>query len=119
MKNFRLLRSGPWGRLALAVGLGLVASAAVAAAVRTQVLRDQYRLEALREQQSNLRGEVEMLRVEESALAAAERVEARARERGFGFPAPDRVIWIGRPDDSGSEPGPASLRVDIASRGPR
>ncbi len=115
MKNFRLLRSGPWGRLALAIGLGLVASAAVAAAVRTHALRDQYRLEALRERQSKLLGEVEMLRVEESALAATERVEAKARERGFRFPAPEQVIWVGRP----ARTGPAPLRVDVASRSPQ
>ena len=56
-----------------------------------------------------------MLRVEESALAATERVEAKARERGFRFPAPEQVIWVGRP----ARTGPAPLRVDVASRSPQ
>ena len=96
MRNFRRLRSGPWGQLALALGLGFVAAAAFSVAIRTEVLRDQYRLSTLRSRESQLREEVEMLRVEESALSATERLERRARALGLDYPTPDRVIKVGR-----------------------
>ena len=37
-----------------------------------------------------------MLRVEESALSATERLERRARALGLDYPTPDRVIKVGR-----------------------
>lgn len=111
MKNFKLMRGGPWGRLALAIGIGLVGAAALSAATRIQLTQDQYRLEKLRERESQLRGEVEMLRIEVSALRAPDRVEAKARARGFGYPEPEQVIWLTRPR------GP--VEIDVASRGPR
>ncbi len=83
MLNARLRRGGPVLRLLMSVAVGIIVGAGALVFARTEMTSMRYRLSHLLEAESELRTQVDKLRVEVAALSAPERVEPRAVELGL------------------------------------
>ncbi|MCE2392399.1 MAG: hypothetical protein J4G09_13115 [Proteobacteria bacterium] len=98
MLNVRLQHAGPWMRALLAAAVGMVLAAGAVVAVRTEITTLRYSLSSLRAQEAKLRGRVEILQVEATALRAPERIRAHTRERGLGPPEPGQIVRLPQPE---------------------
>ena len=94
MVNARLRHGGHVLRVGLALALGIGISAATLVSARIEVTSLRYRLSALLERESELRRQVEKLRVEEAALAAPDQLEGRARSLGLRYPVTGQVVRL-------------------------
>ena len=102
--NARVRRGGPWLPWALATAAGLVLGAGALVFTRTEILSLRYEQSRLLDQKSELRNQVEKLRLEEAALSAPDRIEARARALGLRYPTNGQVVHVAR--QAGRAPGP-------------
>ncbi len=92
--NARVRRGGPWLPWALATAAGLVLGAGALVFTRTEILSLRYEQSHLLDRQGELRDQVERLRVEEAALSAPDRIEARARALGLRYPTNGQVVRV-------------------------
>ena len=92
--NLRLQRGGPLLRILLVTALGISLGSGLLVWTRTRIVSLDYRLTRLVDLESELRGDVEKLRVEAAALASPERIETRARSLGLRYPAAGQVIRL-------------------------
>ena len=92
--NTRLRRGGPLLRILLATAVGISIGLGVLVWTRTQIVSLRYSLTRLAERESQLRGEVEKLRVEAAALSGPQRIETKARSLGLRYPGPRQVVRL-------------------------
>ena len=92
--NARVRRGGPWLPWALATAAGLVLGAGALVFTRIEILSLRYEQAHLRDRQGGLGDQVERLRVEEAALSAPDRIEARARALGLRYPTNGQVVRV-------------------------
>ncbi len=104
MLNLRLRRSGAWLSALLVIvvsfhsGLGLMVWA------RTRINSLNIRLTRLAGHETQLRGDVEKLRIAHAALSAPDRVHRLARSQGLRYPRPGQVVRF--PSGEGSAGAP-------------
>lgn len=94
MVNRRLHKNGPWVRLLLTATVAVVISAATLVWTRTQITSLRYQLSGLLNLESELRNEVEKLRIESAALSTPERIERRGRSLGLRYPQPGQLVAV-------------------------
>lgn len=92
--NQRLETPSPFLSVALAAALGLAVGAATLVWARTRIVSLRYESVELIQEESQLREELERLRLERAALAAPERIERFARRLGLEHPAPGQVLRV-------------------------
>ncbi len=100
--------------------LGVIVAAACLVGARTQITSLRYELQKSRSAETQLRREVERLRIEAAVLTAPKRLEARALELGMTYPRSGQVVSLApcgtrRAGVRGACTGPAGL----GSGGPR
>lgn len=104
MVNLRLQRAGPLLRILLATAVGISIGSGVLVWTRTRVVSLHYRLTRLVDLKSQLREDVEKLRVEAAALAAPRQLEAKARVLGLRYPESGQVIRLPAGDVAAGAP---------------
>ena len=104
MLNLRLRRSGAWlsamliGVVSFHSGLGLMVW------VRTQINSLNIQLTRLAGHETQLRGDVEKLRIEHAALSAPDRIHRLARSQGLRYARPGQIVRF--PSGEGSAGAP-------------
>ncbi len=104
MVNLRLKRGGPWLRILLATVVGISAGSGTLVWTRTHIVSLHYQLTRLDALESQLRRDVEKLRLEAAALAAPQRIETQARSLGLGYPKAGQVVHLSALDVASGAP---------------
>ena len=102
--NLRLKQGGRWLGILLATVVGISAGSGALVWTRTRIVSLHYQLTRLGELHTELRRDVEKLRLEAAALAAPQRIEAKAREYGLGYPTAGQVIRLSARDVASGAP---------------
>lgn len=98
MVNLRLKRGGRWLGILLATVVGISVGSGALVWTRTHIVSLQYQLTRLGELESQLRRDVEKLRLEAAALASPRRIEAKARALGLDYPKAGQVVHLSAAD---------------------
>ena len=104
MVNLRLKRGGRWLGILLATVVGISIGSGALVWTRTHIVSLHYRLTRLGELETQLRRDVEKLRLEAAALASPRRIEAKARSLGLGYPKAGQVVHLSAADVASGAP---------------
>ncbi len=94
MVNARLRKSRPFFRILVATTIGLVLGASALVWTRTQIMSLRYQYSHLIRLETDLRHEVEKLRIEQAALSSPSRIENQARALGLSYPQPGQMVAV-------------------------